>query len=276
MSTILTLAGKEIRDGLRNRWVMAATLLLGALALSLTFLGTAPSGSTKVDPLAVAVVSLSSLTIYLIPLIALLLAYDAMVGEVENGTMLLLLAYPVSRTQVVMGKFLGHLGIMAFATIVGYGMAGAALGLSAEGSAPESWQAFISMVISSALLGAVFLGLGYLISVSVRERSTAAGIAIVIWLFFVLLYDLALLGVLIADTKHMLSQEIVEVLLLLNPADAYRLFNLTGFENVSQFAGTAGLTGKTQLGALVPLGVMLVWLVVPLTLASLIFKSKEI
>ncbi len=276
MSTVLTLASKEIRDGLRNRWVLAATLLLAALALSLTFLGTAPTGSSKIDPLAVSVVSLSSLTIYLIPLIALLLAYDAMVGEVENGTMLLLLAYPVSRGQVVLGKFLGHFTILAFATVVGYGSAGVALGLSTEGSNPESWLAFVSMLLSSALLGAVFLGLGYLVSVSVRERSTAAGVAIVIWLLFVLLYDLALLGVLIADKNHALSSEFVEILLLLNPADAYRMFNLTGFENVSQFAGTAGLTGKTAIGSFVPLGVMVLWMVLPLVLAGCIFRRREI
>ena len=41
------------------------------------------------------VVSLSSLTIFLVPLIALLLSHDAIVGEAERGTLLLLLSYPV-------------------------------------------------------------------------------------------------------------------------------------------------------------------------------------
>ena len=54
---ILTLAGKEIREGLRNRWVLAATLLLALLALTLTFLGSAPTGSVGVQPLDVVIVS---------------------------------------------------------------------------------------------------------------------------------------------------------------------------------------------------------------------------
>ena len=47
----LIIAGKEVRDGLRNRWVLATTLLLAALALTLAFLGSAPTGTVGVGPL---------------------------------------------------------------------------------------------------------------------------------------------------------------------------------------------------------------------------------
>src|SRR3546814_1249870 len=78
---VARLAMQEIRAGLRNRWVVATTLLLAALSLSLALLGSAPTGVVKADPLAVVVVSLASLTIFLVPLIALLLSFDAVVGE---------------------------------------------------------------------------------------------------------------------------------------------------------------------------------------------------
>src|SRR5215471_20024708 len=120
MRQVMLIAGKELRDGLRNRWVLAVTLLLALFALTLSFLGSAPTGTVKVSPLAVTIVSLSSLSIFLLPLIALLLSYDAIVGEVDRGTMALLLAYPVSRWQVMIGKFLGHLAVLAIATGIGY------------------------------------------------------------------------------------------------------------------------------------------------------------
>src|SRR6185295_9917997 len=107
MNAVLVIARKEFGDGLRNRWVIAATLLMAALALALSLLGSAPTGVVAADRLAVTVVSLSSLSIYLVPLIALLLSFDAVVGEVQQGTMLLLLAYPLARWQVIAGKFLG-------------------------------------------------------------------------------------------------------------------------------------------------------------------------
>src|SRR5690625_581004 len=89
---ILLLALQEIRIGLRNRLVIATTLVLGALALSLVLLGSAPTGSVKVDALAVVVVSLASLTIFLVPLIALLLSFDTFVGELELCTLIVLLS----------------------------------------------------------------------------------------------------------------------------------------------------------------------------------------
>ena len=47
MNTLLTLARKELKDGLRNRWVLAIAILLAAFALTLAFLGSAPAGRQK-------------------------------------------------------------------------------------------------------------------------------------------------------------------------------------------------------------------------------------
>ena len=154
MSPIWIITGKEVRDSLRNRWVLAATLLLAALALSLGFLGSSPTGSVKADPLTITVVSLSSLSIFLIPLIAMLLAYDAVIGEIERGTMALLLSYPVSRWQVLVGKFIGHLIILTLATTAGYGLAGIALQLAHGGLDIAAWKPFALLIAASVLLGA--------------------------------------------------------------------------------------------------------------------------
>ena len=276
MRNVLIVAGKEIREGLRNRWVLATTLLLAALALSLTFLGSAPTGEVNVRALDVVIVSLSSLTIFLLPLIALLIAHDAVVGEMERGTMLLLLSYPIARWQVVAGKFVGHLAILAFATLVGYGAGAAALAMTGAEVDAESWQAFSAMVGSSVLLGAAFIAIGYLVSALVRDRGTAAGVAVGIWLVFVLIYDMALLGLLVVDQGEVVSGGVLNALLLLNPADAYRLFNLTGFANVSTFSGMAGLAGNASLSPSVLLSALAAWTLLPLALAALAFSRREL
>ena len=86
MRTVLVLALGEIREGLRNRWVAASILLLATLAFALSALGSAPTGTVDVHPLSISVASLSSLSVYLLPLIALMLAFPALVGELERGT----------------------------------------------------------------------------------------------------------------------------------------------------------------------------------------------
>ncbi|MDH1303638.1 MULTISPECIES: ABC transporter permease [Achromobacter] len=276
MNAVCTIIGKEIRDGLRNRWVLATALLLAALALALGLLGSSPTGTVKAEPLTVTVVSLSSLSIFLVPLIAMLLAYDAVVGEVDRGTMALLLSYPVSRGQVLIGKFIGHLAILALATGAGYGSAGLALQWAYGGLDASAWQPFALLIGASVLLGASFLAMGYLISSLVRERATAAGIAVGVWLFFVVIYDMALLGVLAADQGRHVSPGLLNALLLLNPSDVYRLLNLTGFENISLYAGMAGVSDQASLPLAALVAALLLWIAVPFLLATAAFRNKPL
>jgi Cu-processing system permease protein len=275
MTNVFIIARKEIQEGLRNRWVLATTLLLAALALTLTFLGSAPTGNVGASALDVVIVSLSSLSIFLVPLIALLISHDAIVGEMERGTMLLLLSYPVGRWQVIAGKFAGHLAILAFATLLGYGAAAVALAASGADIDRSSFGAFASMVLSSMLLGAVFIAIGYLVSTLVRERGTAGGIAVGVWLLYVLIYDMALLGLLVVDQGRIISGGVLNALLLANPTDAYRLLNL-GAGNISALSGMGGVAENVALSPGVLIGALLLWVAVPLSAAALAFSRREL
>jgi Cu-processing system permease protein len=274
MKAILVVALKEIQEGLRNRWVLAATLLLAGLSLSLTLLGSAPTGNVGASALDVVIVSLSSLTIFLLPLIALLISHDAIVGEMERGTMILLLSYPIARAHVILGKFIGHVLILSFATLVGYGAAAVALVATGAVVSTQSWAAFVSMLGTSVLLGAIFVALGYAVSSLVRQRGTAAGMAIGVWLVLVLVFDMALLGLLVFDQGRTISSSVLNLLLFLNPTDLYRLSNLTG-TNVSQFSGMAGLTASVGHSFGVLIAAMVGWVAVPLALAMLAFGRRE-
>ena len=276
MTNVLAIAAKEIQEGMRNRWVLAATLLLAALALTLTFLGSAPTGAVDVQALDVVVVSLSSLTIFLLPLIALLISHDAIVGEIERGTMLLLLSYPVGRGQVVLGKFLGHIAILGFATLLGYGAAAAALLAGGAEIAGRSWAAFGAMIGSSVMLSAAFVGLGYLVSALSRDRGAAAGVAIGLWLLFTLVYDMALLGLLVADQGRTVGGALLDALLLLNPTDVYRLFNLTGSVDARLASGMAGVAAGAGLAPATLLAALAAWCALPMALAALVFSWREL
>lgn len=275
MRLLWVLALKELRDGLRNRWIAAAIIVLGTLALALSLLGSAPTGSIRASALDVSVISLASLSVYLIPLIALMLSFDAMVGEFERGTMMLLLTYPVTRFQVIMGKFLGHVMILFIAIVAGYGGVILLMILFADGST-EGWQAYALMMASSLLLGAVFIALGYLVSVLVRERATAAGTAIGLWLVFVVLYDLLLFGALLIDEGQLIGQKLFSMLMLVSPTDTYRILNLSLFDGVSQAAGIAGVASEAGLSGVALISVMIVWVLAPLTATLLIFQRREL
>ena len=269
------LAMKELRDGLRNRWIAAAIIVLGTLALALSLLGSAPTGSIKASAMDISIISLASLSVYLIPLIALMLSFDALVGEFERGTMMLLLTYPVTRWQVIMGKFLGHVLILFIAIFAGYGGAMLILIMFTDASI-EGWQAYLSMMTSSLILGAVFIALGYLVSVMVKERATAAGTAIGLWLVFVVLYDLILFGALLADEGQLIGQQLFSMLMLVSPTDTYRILNLSMFDGVSQAAGIAGVASEAGMSSTLLVSVLMLWIVAPLIATLLVFQRREL
>ena len=275
MTAVATIAGHEVLAGIRNRWMLAASLLLGVLALTLAFIGSTPAGPVTASPLAITVVSLSSLSVFLVPLIGLLVSYDTLVGEIERGTMPLLMTYPVTRWRIVLGKFAGQVAILAIATVVGFGVAALVTG-HGEGGDAEAWRAFGVMVGGSILLGAAFIALGTLFSAVVAERGTAAGVSAAAWLIFVVLFDMALLAILVADEGQVVSGDLFRVLLLLNPTDVYRMLTLAGSETVGALSGMAGVSAEAAFGHALLFPVMALWIAVPLGLAGLLFGRKEL
>lgn len=276
MHSLWTIARKELTDSLRNRWLLAISLIFAVLALGIAWFGAAAAGQVGYTSTPATIASLASLGIFLIPLIALLLAYDAIVGEEEAGTLLLLVTYPLTRSQLLLGKFLGHGLTLGLATLVGFGLAAVVIGLVMEGAGFFDLVAGMSrFILSSVLFGWGFIAMAYVVSAWVSEKPVAAGLALAIWFFFVLVFDLVLLGVLVASEGEF-SPQALPWLLLLNPADIYRLLNILAFE------GGAGMTGVLSLGADLPLPAaglwlaLLAWVVIPLTLAGWLFRRRRI
>ncbi|VVO55003.1 putative ABC transporter permease protein NosY [Pseudomonas fluorescens] len=274
MNPIWNMARKEFNDGLRNRWLLAISLLFAVLATGIAWLGAAASGQVGFTSVPATIASLASLATFLMPLIALLLAYDAIVGEDESGTLLLLLTYPLGRGHILLGKFVGHGLILALATLIGFGCAMLAIALLVEEVELSLllW-AFGRFMLSSTLLGWGFLGLAYGLSSVSAEKSTAAGLALGVWFFFVLVFDLALLALLVLS-EGQFNPKILPWLLLLNPADIYRLINLSGFEPGANTAGVLTLGSDLPMpGAMLWLCLSL-WVAAPLAAAWLLFRRR--
>ncbi|NTV97391.1 MAG: ABC transporter permease subunit, partial [Thiobacillus sp.] len=121
------IAGKEFWDRIRNRWVLAVGIVFTVFALVIAYFGAAQQGAVGFRSIDVTIASLVSLVIYLIPLIALILGFDAIVGERERGSLDLLLTLPITRKELILGKYAGLAGALAFSTIAGFGAVGVIL-----------------------------------------------------------------------------------------------------------------------------------------------------
>ena len=271
MSGVLALAKAEFCIALRNRWVAIAAGLMALFALVLSAAGAAPSGGLGADRLSITVASLTSLAVYLVPLLALLMSFDAVAGEVERGTLPLLLSYPIGRGAILLGKLAAHLAVLALALTAGYGLALIAA-LAIDSNALEGLPALFRLGWTSLMLGATFLCAGYALSARARRPSSAAGLAIGLWLGLVVLYDLGLLAAVVADDGGVFTVQGFPVALLANPADAFRLFNLS----MAQAAG-AGVGGAA--GAIAPwkaLISILFWPVLAFGIATRNFKKVTV
>lgn len=274
MHAIYCIAQKELKDGLRNRWIIAITLIFALLSIGISWFGAAASGVVGFTSIPNTIVSLASLAVFIIPLISLLLSYDAIVGEDEDGTLLLLLTYPISRMQLLLGKLLGHTLILGIATLAGFGMAALTIVLFAEGvDSVKLSIAFMRFILSAIMLGGVFICIAYLISVLVSEKSKAAGLALISWFLFVLVFDFSLLGLLVA-TKGQISPEIFPYLLLLNPSDIFRLINLIGFEGSG--AGLLVMADEIEFSITTLFLMLFAWLLFPLLSALWVFKRRTV
>lgn len=272
MRQILTVANKEFHDGLRNHWLISITLIFALLSLGLTYFGATASGAVGVTSLSTTVASLASLAVFIIPLIALLLSYDSFVGEQESGTLLLLLTYPISKSQLLLGKFIGQGCIIALATLLGFGSS--ALLLYIELGDMQVLAHFSVFIFSAILLGLSFTAIAYLISLSVSEKSKAAGCALIIWFLFALAFDLALLALLVGVDQG-ISQSGLTQLMMLNPGDIFRLVNLSGLDT-SDVNGALAVAINASLSPGLLFSALLAWVALPLMLAIFIFRRKKL
>lgn len=265
---VRVIAVKEFRDRLRNLWVVAVAVIFALFALAIAYFGSAQQGSVGFHGIDVTIASLVSLVIYLVPLIALILGYDAIVGEKERGSLELLLSMPITRFEILLGKYLGLSGALASATVIGFG---AGLLPLASQLATNDLYHYAGFVLSAILMGMAFLSLSLLVSVIAQDRMRASGVAIMLWFFFVLIFDLLLMGALVVS-QGKLGSMVFAGLLMLNPADVFRLLNIFSSDQVQSMYGLATVMPESLTNPVILVGIMLGWIVVPFVFTHWRFK----
>ncbi len=208
MKQLLLIARKEFGDRFRSGWVIACALVwLGAISLTSLF-GLIQVGKIGWQGYERTVASLLNLVQYLVPLLALLLGHDLIVSEREDRTLALVLAGGLSRTRVLLGKFLGGSLTLALPLVLGFTIAGSVIGLSARG---EGLGTFLRLALSGLGLGLVFLGVGLLVSTISRTRVQALVLALLAWCAAVFVFDLVAMGIVVTTHSAQAAREVETV-----------------------------------------------------------------
>jgi ABC-type transport system involved in multi-copper enzyme maturation permease subunit len=130
-------------------------------------------------------------------LVALLFGFDQISREKENGVLRLMLSNPVSRAQVLAGKWLGNFLSLAapftLVTLLGFALmnldSGIPFGAAGIGR-------FLMLIMIALLYIALFLGLGILVSALTRKSASTLIVLLLVWA--VIVFVMPNLGTLIA------------------------------------------------------------------------------
>ena len=164
--------------------------------------------STSKDPLPAFVGFMG----FLVPLIAIALAFDAVNGEFNRRTLSRVLSQPIYRDALLLGKFLAGLFTLAlvFAAIwlliFGLGIFSMGVPPSGEEVARSLW-----LLLVTIFYGGIWLALAMVFSTVFRQPATAALASIAVWLFFLVFWDIltGLLAQIIAPVRLGLPQEVL-------------------------------------------------------------------
>ncbi len=266
---INVLVRKEVRESLKNRWFILYTAGFSILALLVMLFATSSGDIGGYSGFGRITASLINLVLFFIPLISIVTGAVSISGERENKTLAFLLSHPVSKSEVFIGKFTGLLISIWVSIVLGFGLAGVVAALR---GGSEDASRYLMMALLSALLAASILSVGFLVSSLSRKVASAMGVAVFLWLAFIVLGDLGIMGTTIAMD---LGVRQVFVLAVINPVEVFKMTAVMTLSPRFEVLGPVGIYALRTFGSAGTFwllsGVMVLWTAVPLCIAMLSF-----
>lgn len=273
-SIVLTIARKELRDAVRNKWFWLYAIAFAGLAGVLTTLALPSARVAGYGAFGRSASSLVALVQLIVPLMGLTLGAQALAGQHERGTIRFLMSHSISRSEAFLGIYLGLVAALSATIAAGFGAAGVLTVM--RGGAADAGS-FARIAILSWVLAAAMLGIGLLVSAFTNRTGVASGSALFVWLALVFLGDLGIMGTALATS---LPVEALFFSAVANPVEAFRLATLASFEGSLDVLGPAGTYAVDQFGSRLDallIGVLVFWVIVPATLAWRRFtKGKDL
>ncbi len=272
ITNILTIAHRELRDAVRSRWFILYTIAFASLGLAVSFVSAASTGGTGLAGFGRTTAGLINLVLLVVPLMALTAGAGSIASDRERGMLAYVLAQPVARFEVLLGKYVGLAGALLACLCLGLGACAAILAWKGMRTSPASivWLTGLSFALALAMLS-----VGMLISTLARKASVAVGTAIFVWLTLVFVSDLALMAGAVA-LRFRIEQ--LFALSLTNPLQVFKMWSLHSVETSLDVLGPAGLYASEEYGSklhLIFAASILAWIVLPLAGAAFALSRRS-
>jgi Cu-processing system permease protein len=245
-------------DILRNKVVIAYTAFLFIVSMSLFQM---EENTSK------AVLSLLNIDLIVVPLVSLVFSTIHWYNSYEFIE--LMLTQPISRKKVISSEYTGISSSLVMAFLIGVGVPVLIYNFDSTG---------MGLLLIGSMLTLVFTSIAFLASVRSKDKARAIGAALLLWFYFALIYDGLVLTVLFAFSDYPM-EKVTLLLSSLNPIDLGRIYLMLQMD-VSALMGYTGATYKdffgSSVGLFYTLGIMVIWIVVPLLIAVRSFNKKDL
>ena len=266
-----TIARRELRDALRSRWFALNTAAFVLLGVGVSFLSASAGGGGGLSGFGRTTAGLVNLVTLVVPLMALTAGAGSVAGERERGVLAFLLSQPVSRVEVIAGKWLGLALALAASIFLGFGLCAAIVATRANA---DGAGALVALAMLSLFLALGMLGIGLLISVLSRRTSVATGLAVFCWLLLAFATDLGLMA---GTLTWKLSIQTILAACLANPLQVFKIWSLDAAGIPLDVLGPVGQYTMDRLPNALPwiaAASLTLWAIVPGASAALLFARK--
>ena len=268
-SAVVAIATREARASLRNRWFLLYTVVLVLLIVGFSSIALMGGGVAGEPGFGRTSAGLLNLVLLLVPLIGLTIGAQAIAGERQDHSLDYLLAQPVSPFEVYFGKYFGSVVSLILMLTLAFGWA--ALIMAIRGS-QGSLDGFAVLMLLTTLLGLGMLSVGYVISSRMNQVAAALGVALTVWIVFVIVGDLGLMG---SALVMNLQPDTLLTLTLINPLDTFKVVSVQALGASLEVLGPAGSYAVDRFGeSLITLllAIEALWVVLPIPVGYQLFK----
>jgi len=274
MNAITTIARQELIINIRNRWTLIFAVAFGVLVLAISYFGLVTAGAIGFQGFARTSASLLNLVLYLVPLLALTMGTLSFTNEKSLNE--LLFVQPLTRAEILLGKLAGLFASIFIATLIGFGVGGMIIATQAGTDGALRYPLLFAFAL---LLALVFLSLSALIAALCRRQTKAFGVALFIWFFYVLFYDLLVIGATFL-MKERSANNFIFASLFGNPVDMVRVATLLVLDGKEVF-GAAGAALLRFLGGeaasiTLLVAVLVAWIVIPIFFSQRVLERQDI
>ncbi len=262
MKVTAKVAGYEIRDVIRSRWLIGYTLFFLLITDALFRFG---GGGEK------TLLSLVNVVLLLIPLVAIV--FSTVYLYAAREFIELLLAQPIKRRQVFMGLYIG----LTLPLSLSFVAAVCIPFIMHRGVANAQPGTFAALLLAGIALTFIFTALAFLIVARTEDRIKGLGLAVALWLFLAVLYDGLVLLLISVLADHSIERLLLG-LMLANPMDLARVALLLQFDVAALLGYTGAVMQKffgRSMGVVVTSLALAIWVLAPLLGGMRAFQKKD-